>query len=79
MASKNTSNELMRFNFKQHPKEGSKETIEKFLLFPKKIGIELRWLERAEYEIENYKRHIYIGHGLSTRKWSTRDIRWINS
>ncbi len=36
----------------RHPKKGDKRTKEKFLLFPKTIGLETRWLERARWEDE---------------------------
>lgn len=47
----------MRLNFnelKEKPKPGNYRLVERFLLFPKLIRGELRWLERACW-VERYK------------------------
>ena len=42
----------MRIKMKQKPTLGNIETVTKFLLFPKCINREWRWLERASYKRE---------------------------
>ena len=39
----------MRYKFKKH-RIGDERIIKKFLLVPKTINNELRWLEKAEYK-----------------------------
>lgn len=57
---------------------GEYRTIKKFLLIPRKIGHEWRWLEKAEI-----KQQLQIHYGLlwqwfdiNQRKW--KDKEWIN-
>lgn len=39
----------MRFHRKDSPKVGDVRIRERFLWFPKRIGNEVRWLEKAKY------------------------------
>ena len=51
----------MRFMCKKHIK-GEIRTVKKFLFFPKKIGDEIRWLERASIRqkfTKNYREDKY--------------------
>lgn len=58
----------MKFNVKKKQKQHgfSVEVIRKFLLLPKRIGQEIRWLELASYEVSYDK-----------DKNSLKAVRWV--
>lgn len=60
----------MRIKLKEKIKPiiGNKRIIEKFLWFPKKINLEIRWLERAK--IEQECRWCLYEPGISGHYWS---------
>ena len=50
------------------------QTIERFLVFPLTIGNELRWLEKAKYEVRCFSKYtkgnfIKIYYGWSPIRW----------
>lgn len=60
---------------KQHPKRGARRIRTKFLLFPKRIGYETRWLEVASWE-EVY-RIFFLPHTGEYLAWDTE--RWVDN
>lgn len=56
--------------FKKVPVDDDIQTVTKFLFFPKTIGNELRWLERA-----TWKRKYTLAEGMGF--WN--DEEWVNS
>lgn len=60
----------MRLYMKPDPHIGQIRKKSKYLIFPKKIGTQLRWLEKATWE-EKY------GYGkLDNKRWIA--FKWIN-
>lgn len=61
----------MRWNKKAKPVRGDERIITKFLLFPKNIDDDVRWLERVSYKQkytrENYEYGCY--HVWETIEW----------
>lgn len=69
----------MRFVFRnREPIEGQTRLIGKFLLFPKIINRELRWLEYAYYEQVAVKTDVggSMEWGNYKNKW--RNKKWVN-
>lgn len=60
---------------KNHPKVGDKRIQTNFLLFPKRVGYETRWLEVASWE-EEFVRY-FLPHTLHGDCYWT-STRWIN-
>ena len=60
----------MRHTIIDNRKEGQERIIDKFLLFPKRIGNEIRWFERAKI-----KQSL---HRVFDIWWEWRDIQWVN-
>lgn len=69
----------MRHQCAQRPKEGESRIIEKFLLFPKRVNNETRWLERSRIkqklipQFDMFSDDPYSGWYLG---WI--DMEWIN-
>lgn len=62
----------MRTIFPERPKVWDRRTVSGFLLFPKTIGREQRWLERATWE------ELYTpGNMFSPGLWDA--VRWVDS
>ncbi|UGO51262.1 hypothetical protein PQE72_gp181 [Bacillus phage vB_BanS_Skywalker] len=64
----------MRWKSNKPQHHGQHRHKTKFLLFPKKIGDEWRWLERATY-LQKVER-IYLGYYDSKLTWE--DVKWID-
>jgi len=62
----------MRWNEKKKPKLGDTKTITKFLIFPKKIKGQWRWLEMASW----VKKYDYAGDEFFYR-WYDQD--WLEN
>lgn len=60
----------MKFKYKPEPKLSDERIVTKFLLFPKRIGDERRWLETATFKQE-YREVYEQGYG---QKWI--DVSW---
>jgi 5'-deoxynucleotidase YfbR-like HD superfamily hydrolase len=68
---------IMRWKSYWNVKEGDIRIKEKFLLFPKRIDNEWRWLEKAKYK-QVYERYYFDFDGyyeLYNLKW--RNKEWI--
>jgi hypothetical protein len=66
----------MRFNFnKIQPKEGDIRIVEKFLLFPRIINKELRWLERAKIK-QRYEDEPWPDSRAVAQMWVNKE--WVN-
>jgi hypothetical protein len=67
----------MRWDCKPLPTEGDIKIKKKFLLFPKNIDCETRWLEFVEYE-QKYERcyYYYQGNRYYNLQWVNK--RWLN-
>jgi hypothetical protein len=59
----------MRWTEKSEPKLGDKRFQTRFLLFPKTIDIETRWLEIAQWEEEYTKDNLNGGTRWRLAKW----------
>jgi len=65
--------DTMRWGHNPRSHIGSKRVITKFLFLPKRIGLETRWLEKAQIEQE----FGWQQEGVDRwRDWS--DVRWAN-
>jgi hypothetical protein len=62
----------MRFEIKPGPKNGNRRIRTQFLLFPKTIDYEIRWLEIASWE-EEYESNYFNYNEFC--KW--QGLRWI--
>lgn len=60
----------MRFKKYRH-EEGSTRTKRAFLVFPKEINYEVRWLEWAEWTQREY-------HNVYSGSWFWTDVAWVN-
>ena len=60
----------MRFFYNGDGILDSQRVIEKFLIFPKAINGEIRWLEKVKYK------QSFIEIGLNNYKWV--DMKWID-
>lgn len=68
----------MRYKFKEPIELGTERTITKFLLFPKCIKNEVRWLEVCEF-VENYINvniPTTVGGIAKINKWVVKE--WVN-
>lgn len=59
----------MRWYKKTKPYDGEERCMEGFLLFPKEIKGEVRWLEVAVYKEKFYKTKTF---------WGWKSIKWVN-
>jgi len=68
----------MRINFNKSPKIGDKRIRTKFLLFPRIINGEFRWLEFAniKQELKAWKAMVPETSGIDVKGW--RNIEWVN-
>lgn len=64
----------MRWKKLDTRKEGQIRNISKFLVFPKRIGDESRWLERV-----NIKQSLHLMFDVTSgaQWWEWRDIEWL--
>jgi hypothetical protein len=60
---------------KKYPKKYESRTKTKFLLFPKRIGTELRWLETASWREEFVPEHPILYPNNLDGYW--RPLKWI--
>ena len=58
----------MRFKTKSNPRAGDYRTKTRFLLLPRKIGAEIRWLELASWT-EGYNYSINRGGFWEAKRW----------
>ena len=54
--------------------DGQERIITKYLIFPKRIGDEIRWLETATFKQILYNRCDYT---CGTTWWEWNDVEWI--
>ena len=60
---------------KKHPEVNDVRTVKRFLLFPKRIDYETRWLEVASWE-EKLTLYLYPHHSHGGVFWDA--VRWID-
>lgn len=65
----------MRYIIVDNRQEGQVRILDKFLLLPKRIGDETRWLERAKIK-QTLHRAFDVTCGAQWWEW--RDIQWVN-
>lgn len=58
----------MRWQKKERPKHGAKRVVTRFLLFPREIGREVRWMEKARI-VQQYNMGYQYGAWI--------DVAWI--
>lgn len=65
----------MRCKIIDDRKEGQLRVVSKYLYFPKRIGSEIRWLEKSEI-----KQTLYYMFDVTSGStwWEWRDTEWIN-
>ena len=66
----------MRTKIVETREEGQERIVSKFLLFPKRIGDERRWLEKA-----NIKQilHFHTDFTNGAAWWEWKDIEWVEN
>jgi hypothetical protein len=62
----------MKFNLTPSPEDGTERIKTKFLFFPKMIGLEIRWLEKATFK------SVYCSPKRSLENAYWRDLEWIS-
>jgi hypothetical protein len=57
---------------------GQERVVEKFLLFPKKLGKEIRWLERAKIKQKVFQ--VDVGGSMEWGNYKNmwRNVEWVN-
>jgi hypothetical protein len=68
----------MRWKSYWNPEVGDIRYKEKFLLFPKIINDEGRWLEKARYKQEYGKNYNRNGYGELYYNYQWVDVEWID-
>ena len=67
----------MRWKVKENPKENDTRIVDRFLLFPIKIGNERRWLEMAKIEQKYIYTYTY-DNGIANPIGIWANIKFIN-
>lgn len=65
----------MRRKISNIGEEGRVRVINKFLFFPKRIGNEVRWLEKSSIK---QKLHYVFDVTSGSIWWEWRDVEWVN-
>jgi hypothetical protein len=67
----------MRWKYYKPPETGDIRFQEKFLLLPKSINNETRWLEKAKYS-QVYKKCYFYYNGELMSSYNWKDDEWIS-